>query len=154
MRLLASRRAIVALLLVTVLISAPGVPVASEAAERSVPAAPAAAPTELTAGTNAIVRADGDCLRIREKPGLSARSLTCLPEGAVVEVLEGRQLADGYYWQKVKSGSISGWAAEMYLQPGGATSAAAPCPAATAPQPVAIAYHIIRAWVEDGVEFG
>ncbi len=24
----------------------------------------------------------------------------------------------------------------------------------TAPQPVAIAYHIIRAWVEDGVEFG
>jgi NAD+ diphosphatase len=24
----------------------------------------------------------------------------------------------------------------------------------TAPAPVAIAYHIIRAWVEDGVEFG
>ena len=24
----------------------------------------------------------------------------------------------------------------------------------TAPHPVAIAYHIIRAWVEDGVEFG
>lgn len=91
--------------------------------------APNVAPAGLTAGSSAVVRADGDCLRIREAPALSAKSLTCLPEGAFVEVLEGQQAADGYTWQKVQSGGIVGWAADKYLQAAG-SSVDAPCPAA------------------------
>ncbi|MGE3794217.1 MAG: SH3 domain-containing protein [Dehalococcoidia bacterium] len=126
--MVARRRSVTLLLLISVLAASPSAALAV--------GSPATPPAEnplsaaLTPGSNAAVKADGDCLRIRQSPALNATSLTCLPEGAIVEILEGSVTADGYTWQKVRSGSIEGWAAEQYLEPAGATGGACP---ATAP---------------------
>ncbi|MGE0135351.1 MAG: SH3 domain-containing protein [Dehalococcoidia bacterium] len=126
--MVARRRSVTLLLLVSMLVASPSAALA--VGSPATPPAASAAPAALTPGSNAAVKADGDCLRIRQSPALNATSLTCLPEGAIVEVLEGLVTADGYTWQKVRSGSIVGWAAEQYLEPAGATGGACP---ATAP---------------------
>lgn len=130
---LATRRGITLLALVTLLLASP-----ASAFTAGLPPAPpseAAPPAALTPGSTAVVKADGDCLRIREAPALKAKQLTCLPEGATVQVLEGTQTADGYTWRKVQSGTIVGWAAEQFLQP--ADTGAGACPAAPTAQPAA-----------------
>ncbi len=71
----------------------------------------------LTPGSIAVIAADGDCLRIRDKAGLAGKEVACPPTGAQVRVLEGIEDLDGYRWQLVASGSIVGWAADMYLDP-------------------------------------
>ncbi len=122
------RRSASLLLVLALLTASPSVALTS-----SLPSAGSllhSAPGELTVGSNAVVRADGDCLRIREAPAVKAKALTCLPEGAIVQVLDGTQIADGYTWRKVQSGAIVGWAAEQYLQPAPASSAGGACPAA------------------------
>ncbi|MGE3855879.1 MAG: D-alanyl-D-alanine carboxypeptidase [Dehalococcoidia bacterium] len=71
----------------------------------------------LPPGSSAIVRAEGDCLRMREAGSLAARSITCLPEGTTVLILPSTVTADGFRWQLISSGSLTGWAADQYLQP-------------------------------------
>ena len=85
----------------------------------------------LPPGSSAVVRAEGDCLRMRESGSLSARSVTCLPEGTQVLVLPSTTDADGLRWQLVSSGAVTGWVADQYLQPYVAAPAAAG-PACTA----------------------
>ncbi len=131
----ASRRWVSALLLLIVLSVTPGAPLTAASLGRGPIDASSSTPGALEAGDKAVVKADGDCLRIRKVPGITAQQLTCLPEGAVVDVLAGRELVDGYNWLKVQSGTIVGWAAEIYLQPPGATSTPAPCSAATPTAP-------------------
>ena len=89
----------------------------------------------LKPGSSAVVRADGDCVRVRDQPALSARQLSCLGEGTVVAVLPSTQLADGYRWQLINYGTLTGWAADTYLQPAAAnvTATTAACVAANAP---------------------
>jgi hypothetical protein len=65
----------------------------------------------------AVIAADGDCLRIRDKAGLAGKEVVCAPTGSQVKVLDGTEEKDGYRWQLVQSGSSIGWAADMYLQP-------------------------------------
>jgi D-alanyl-D-alanine carboxypeptidase len=86
-------------------------------------------------GATAVVRADGDCLRLRAAPGTAYPIVTCLPEGALVTALDGRVSADGYWWQRVQGVGFAGWAAEMFLRPSAPAPVAAPaaCPAAGAP---------------------
>jgi hypothetical protein len=132
-----ARRWLSALLLLTLLTLSPGDVLSAAALDggtRGIASSSTDA-ADLKAGTSAVVRADGDCLRVRDTPGLGGKLLTRLPEGAVVQVLDGKQSADGYDWQKVQSGSIVGWAASKYLQPAGDASSNAPCPAAPRPQP-------------------
>ena len=74
-----------------------------------------AARDPLTAGTSAIVRAEGDCLRMREAPGLVGRQLTCLPEGSTVTVGNSVQTVDGLRWQLISAGGLNGWVADQYL---------------------------------------
>ena len=71
----------------------------------------------LETGTQAVVRADGDCLRLRATPGLAGERLTCLPEGTIVLVLAGSVELDGIEWQFVQANGASGWAASEFLQP-------------------------------------
>lgn len=71
----------------------------------------------LEPGTQAIVRADGDCLRIRSGPGLSSSILTCVPDGTLVDVRDGIAEADGFRWQLVLASSTIGWAADAFLEP-------------------------------------
>lgn len=127
---LAVRRRISALLLLTLLVLSPSAQLAAASGDRTPARVAESVPGELKAGSSAVVRADGDCLRIRETPSIDGRSLTCLPEGATAQVLDGKQQADGYTWRQVQSGSITGWAAEQYLQAADATAA---CPASPPP---------------------
>lgn len=94
---------------------------------------PAPRDAALVPGTMAIVAADGDCLRIRDKAGLAGKEVACPPTGAQVKVLEGTEQANGYRWQLVEFNSVKGWAADMYLQPvSGIVTAAS---VDTSPQP-------------------
>jgi hypothetical protein len=68
------------------------------------------------AGSTAVVASDGDCLNVRTAPGLSAIVTTCLPNGAHVTLMQGTAQADGYRWQQISSGTVSGWVADRYLQ--------------------------------------
>ncbi len=65
-----------------------------------------------------IVRADGDCLRMRSTPGLSGVMLACLAEGSQVFALGETADADGLRWERISAGGQTGWAAAIYLVPG------------------------------------
>jgi hypothetical protein len=82
----------------------------------------------LESGTDAVVRADGDCLRMRAEPTLSAQILQCLAEGTTVTVLPGTQNAEGYVWRLISAGGTVGWVVEQYLEQAGAPPAGAPSP--------------------------
>lgn len=80
-----------------------------------------------------IVRADGDCLRMRATPGLSGTLITCLAEGTQVFALGESQDVDGLRWERVSAGGQTGWVAGIYIVPGTATST--PAPPAVTPAP-------------------
>lgn len=104
-----------------------------------------ATPVEaLDPDTNAIVRAYGDCLRLRAQPTTSGAALTCIADGSTVRVLVGAVgPIDGFRWQRIAYGGQEGWSVEQYLVAGGASTpppssgplAAAPVPT-TAPGPL------------------
>jgi len=79
--------------------------------------APAAVPTELSAGDLAVVNADGDCLRIRAAAGLAGARLDCLPDGSTVTITGSAVTSDGLEWLPVSTTLGSGWMAAMYLAP-------------------------------------
>lgn len=79
-----------------------------------------------------IVRADGDCLRMRVTPGLNGTLITCLAEGTQVFALGETQDVDGIRWERISAGSQTGWAAGIYLVPGVAASTPVPTAVPTA----------------------
>ncbi|MFA7297042.1 MAG: hypothetical protein WC211_07655 [Dehalococcoidia bacterium] len=91
----------------------------------------------LDPGSNAVVRADGDCLRMRAQPSLQGTLLACVPDGSIVSVLAGSVAVDGFQWQRISFAGQIGWSVEIYLQPSGSAPppvvTAAPPPAATTP---------------------
>ena len=80
----------------------------------------------LPAGSIAVVRADGDCLRVRPEAGLAGAALACVPSGSTATILPLMRDADGYRWQLVTAGGFTGWAADVYLAPFSASPAPAP----------------------------
>jgi hypothetical protein len=82
-----------------------------------------------------IVRADGDCLRMRSTPGLSGVMLACLAEGSQVFALGETVDADGLRWERVSAGGQTGWVAGIYIVPG---TVSTPVPTPAAPVPTAI----------------
>jgi LysM repeat protein/uncharacterized protein YraI len=70
----------------------------------------------MSAGMAAMVAADGDCLRVHSAPSAAAAVIGCLPTDARVTVLRVGGNADGYTWDEVSSGTLQGWAAEVYLK--------------------------------------
>ncbi len=82
-----------------------------------------------------IVRADGDCLRMRTTPGLSGTLISCLAEGSQVFALGESQDVDGLRWERISAGGQTGWAAGIYLVPG--TAAPTPVPPVVTPAPPA-----------------
>ena len=89
----------------------------------------------LPPGSSAVVRAEGDCLRMRESASLSARAITCLPEGTTVVILPSVLTTDGLRWQLVNAGPLTGWVADQYLAAyaGAGTAAGASCSLPNAP---------------------
>lgn len=100
------------------------------------PSIPRPAPgIEFTAGSTAYVDGDGDCLRLRAEPGLNGARIACIPDGSPVLVREGSVLADGYTWQLVEAGGLTGWVASEYLAtapPSTASTVGTAVPAASA----------------------
>lgn len=82
-----------------------------------------------------IVRADGDCLRMRSVPSLSGVMLACLAEGSQVFALGETADADGLRWERISAGGQTGWAAAIYLVPG---TAATPAPTPVVSVPTAV----------------
>jgi hypothetical protein len=76
----------------------------------------------LTAGDLAVIRADGDCLRLREAPGLGGGVLNCLAEGSIVTALSDTTTRDGFIWRKVATQTQHGWVAERYLTSASSTT--------------------------------
>lgn len=71
----------------------------------------------LEVGDTAIVRADGDCLRLRLVPGVDGERITCMPEGSFVTVIGGPVSLDGFTWVQVRTAAgLEGWAANEYLE--------------------------------------
>lgn len=71
-----------------------------------------AAPVSLRAGAIARVAGDGDCINLREGPGITAPVLTCLPDGLLVTIADGPITADGHVWWRLQG---MGWAAGEFL---------------------------------------
>lgn len=112
--------------------TAPAPPATSQPIGVTAPGGSSTAPQQTTSNT-AVIRADGDCLRLRAAPSTVAPTLICLADGGTVTLLDGTQQADGVTWQAVSAEGRSGWVAAQYLVRTG--TAAAPPP--TAPQPAA-----------------
>ena len=129
------------LLIATVLLApADAVRAASTARMPSSALAPLTAPAEaFTTGTRAVVRSDGQGLRLRGTPSIIGTVVTTLPEGSQVTILEGRVSADGYWWQRIQAGNLNGWVAELYLRAATATpvQTSGGCPAAGGSLPIA-----------------
>lgn len=106
-------------------------------------AASVAPPVPLTPGAQAVVAADGDCLRVRSVPALSGATLTCMPTGASLTIAGGAAEADGYKWLRISAPSgTSGWAVEQYLRgvsptSGGTTASTSPGTVAEVAPPAA-----------------
>ncbi|MFN8637942.1 MAG: SH3 domain-containing protein [Dehalococcoidia bacterium] len=103
----------------------PAAPYSVGAAIRQVTGGSAGSPQQATG--SAVVRAEGDCLRLRAAPSTSAAVLTCIADGATVSLLSGTQQADGVLWQSLVASGQTGWAASQYLvRTGGAATVPAP----------------------------
>ena len=71
--------------------------------------------TQIEAGAQGVVNAGGDCLRLRDAPGLSGTRLDCLPDGSVVTITGAAQTVDGLQWLPVSSALGDGWVAAIYI---------------------------------------
>ena len=91
--------------------SAAGLPSTLDASHQALRGEP------LAAGDTAIVRADGDCLRLRLIPGVAGARITCMPEGSVVSVIGGPVSLDGFTWVQIRTAAgLEGWAANEFLE--------------------------------------
>ena len=70
----------------------------------------------IEAGSSVVVRGDGDCLRVRAAPSITAEVLTCLADGSQALVLAGPVTADAHSWLQIEASSTIGWAAGEYLE--------------------------------------
>ena len=87
---------------------------ASSIAVFEAPAVPAFG--QIIPGQKAIVRGDGDCLRLRNSPSLSGIQLACIEDGTTLDVLDGSSSADGYDWRRVSASGVVGWVASEFLR--------------------------------------
>jgi hypothetical protein len=61
----------------------------------------------------------GAGLRLREEGNLLARTLTMMPEGTGVTILDGPVFADGFTWWRVRYEALEGWSAGQFLAQAG-----------------------------------
>lgn len=88
----------------------------------------------LDPGSSAVVRADGDCLRLRAQPSLLGTLLTCIPDGTTVSVLAGSVAVEGYQWQRISYNGQIGWSVDTYLrQTASSPPSQGPAPVPTSP---------------------
>ena len=75
-------------------------------------------PVIMPGGQVVVKGTEGQQLRLRSGPALNHDTLRIVEEGAVLQVLEGPQAADGFQWWQVKtSDGVIGWVAGDWLVP-------------------------------------
>ncbi|MFN8516248.1 MAG: SH3 domain-containing protein [Thermomicrobiales bacterium] len=108
-----------------------------------------------TRGTATVVTSQ---LNLRTGPGFDYSVVARLNYGTTVELLGGKQTADGYTWAEVLTkGQQRGWVANIYLDPGesGGSSEPADAPAAeAAPAPTSSGNPIIDIITEAALKYG
>jgi uncharacterized protein YraI len=65
-------------------------------------------------GDTVVVTGTGDCLNVREGPGLEAPAVDCLPDGTDVVLAQGPIEQDGYLWWRLEG--RAGWVAADWLR--------------------------------------
>lgn len=69
-------------------------------------------------GARYVVAARGSAtVRVRSGPGTSFNQIASLPNGTVVEVIEGPQPADNYNWVHIRADGVDGWCILEALRP-------------------------------------
>ena len=68
-------------------------------------------------GDDVVVTTDGSSLNLREGAGRSYPTIAKMPNGTVVKIVGGPEIADGYQWWEVEGTFGRGWAAGNFLKP-------------------------------------
>ncbi|MEX2373361.1 MAG: hypothetical protein WD800_06110 [Dehalococcoidia bacterium] len=72
-------------------------------------------PARAIAQTPAWVDTGGDCLWMRDAPGLDASNIVCMEHGAALTLLDGVQDLDGFTWREAEFEGQTGWVADYYI---------------------------------------
>jgi len=83
-------------------------------------------PWPLTEAAQVVVTGTGDCLNVREGPGLEAPAVDCLKDGTKIELAQGPVEADDLQWWRVEG--RAGWVAADWLRYPDEAPAASPTP--------------------------
>lgn len=70
-------------------------------------------PWPLQVGATVVVAGTGDCLRVREHPGVQALEVSCLDDGTTVTISAGPVEIDGFRWWQLEG---YGWSAGNWLR--------------------------------------
>jgi hypothetical protein len=71
-------------------------------------------PWPIAVGADLVVVGTGDCLNVRERPGVGAPEVECLPDGTGVKVAAGPVEIDGIEWWQLEV--WNGWSSSDYLR--------------------------------------
>jgi hypothetical protein len=71
-------------------------------------------PWLLTAGAQVVVTSTGQCLNVRDGPGLSANAIDCLQDGTTIKLGEGPEEVDDFEWWRIED--RDGWVASDWLR--------------------------------------
>lgn len=71
-------------------------------------------PWPLAVGDSVVVTGTGDCLNVREGPGLEAPAVDCIPDGTEAVLAQGPIETDGYLWWRLEG--RAGWVAADWLR--------------------------------------
>jgi hypothetical protein len=71
-------------------------------------------PWPLTVGAQVVVVSTGQCLNVREGPGLGKAAIDCLKDGTTIKLAEGPQEVDDFQWWRIDG--REGWVAADWLR--------------------------------------
>jgi hypothetical protein len=71
-------------------------------------------PWPLTVGATVVVAGTGQCLNVRDGPGLSKGAIDCLRDGTTIKLGEGPQVVDDFQWWRIDG--RDGWVAADWLR--------------------------------------
>jgi hypothetical protein len=71
-------------------------------------------PWPLTVGAQVVVVGTGQCLNVRDGPGLGKAAIDCLKDGTTIKLAEGPQKVDDFQWWRIDG--RDGWVAADWLR--------------------------------------